>query len=334
MEWIKSIAELISSLAWPVTALILAILFRRDIRQRLKALKELKYPGGSITMQEVELLQASVEQNQPRRIETDTPEQPSLPFSDPKLAIAQGRIDVERELFRLSWRALGQSEVTNWRTTRHIDGLERADVITSHFAQNLRSFIDVANRVIHGTDVSPHLMARTASIAVDLLSTLRYKRLVYEAQRDFEGHGLWHMRERKSKEQHLYYIMSVVASQIAEYGYEYDVYREAVDMFNARQRSDTPAAPGGELPVLTLDQFVQALEWREKELKRLRNDLRTAKWDEYDKANRWTWPSEWGDLRWSTSILRERVSQFSVEQELMQTAAALERHRTRARGRQ
>lgn len=333
MEWIKSIAELISSLAWPVTALILAILFRRDIRQRLKALKEFKYPGGSITMQEVELLQASVKQNQPRRVETDTPDQLVLPFSDPKLAIAQGRIDVERELFRLSWRALGQSEVTNWHTTRHIDELERADVITSHFAQNLRSFIDVANRVIHGTDVSPHLMARTASIAGDLLSTLRYKRLVYEAQRDFEGHGLWNMRECTSKEQQLYYIMSAVASQIAQYGYEYDVYREAVDMFNARQRSDTPASPGGELPVLTLDQFVQALEWREEELKRLRNDLRTGKWDEYDKANRWTWPPEWGDLRWSTSILRERVSQFSVEQELMQTAAALERHRTRAQGR-
>ncbi|MFQ5904363.1 MAG: hypothetical protein ACE5JO_11805, partial [Candidatus Binatia bacterium] len=293
------------------------------------ALTEVKYPGGSITMKEIERLEASVEENPPPRVETGPTDSLSLPYADPKLAVTQGRIDVERELFRLSWRALGHSKVTDWHTSRHIDELERADVIAPRFAQNLRSFIDVANRVIHGTQIPDEVVARTASIAGELLSTLRYKRLVYEAQHDFEGHGLWHMRDRLSDEDEKHYLMSAVASQLPEFAYDYDVYRDAVGLFNARQRSDNPAAPGGELYVLSLPEFVQSLEWREKELERLRDELPGTKWDEYNEVNRWKWPSEWGDLHWSTSILRDRVSIFNAEQDLMQTRSALDRHRSR-----
>jgi hypothetical protein len=159
------------------------------------------------------------------------------------------------------------------------------------------------------------------------LATLRYKRLVYEAQRDFEGHGLWHMERRRSGLAKKHYLMSAVSSQLPEFAYDYNLYKDAVGLFNARQRSDRPVAPGGELDVLTLEEFVQVLEWREKELQRLREDLGRAKWDEYDEVNRWHWPPEWGELEWSTSILRDRVSIFNAEQDLMQTRAALERHR-------
>ena len=330
MEWIKAIAELISSFAWPVAALILVIIFRREIRQRLNAVKEVKYPGGSITMQEIEKLGASVEQTQAPQLEADPESPPTLPFADPKLVIAQGRIDVERELFRLSWRTLGLSKVTNWHTARHIDELERADVITEHFAKNLRTFFEVANRVLHGTDVSANVVTHTTAIAGDLLSTLRYKRLVYEAQRDFEGHIHWHMRDRIPEEQQRFYLMSAVAAQMPGFGYDYDVYRDALEIFNKRQRSDSPAAPGGEIPAITLEEFVTVLELREKELERVRQELPKVNWDDKNyEINRWQWPSEWGELGWSCAVLRERVSQFNTEQEIMQTRAAIERHRAR-----
>lgn len=330
MEWVKAITALISSIAWPATILALVILFRREIRRRLEAVREVTYPGGSITLQEVERLEASVEGARVSPPPAAPTEEPPLPFTDPKLVIAQGRIDVERELFRLSWRALGYSAVTNWHTARHVDELEQSNVITPQFARNLRAFIDVANRIVHGTGVTPDLVSRTAAIAGEILATLRFKRLIYEAQKDFEGHGIWHMRGRMKEDvNERNYIKSAVASQIAEYGYDYDVYRGAVELFNQRQRSDSPPAPGCELPVLSLDEFVEVLKWREDELERLRNDLRTAKWDQYDEVNMWKWPPAWGHLGWSSGILRDRVSQFNAEQELMQTRAALERHRAR-----
>lgn len=331
MEYIKAIAELISSFAWPVTVLVLVIMFRREICRRLASLTEVKYPGGSITMKEVESLEASVEVSKPPIVATIAADQPVLQYTDSKLAIAQVRIDVERELFRLSWRSLGHSQVTHWHTLRHIDELEKADVIPAQFARNLRSFIDVADRVIHGTDVPGEVVAKTSSIAGDLLSTLRYKRLVCEAQRDFEGHGIWHMKDRLSDEDRKHYLMSAVASQLPEFAYDYSIYRDAIGLFNTRQRSDNPAAPGGELLVLTLQEFTESIKWREKELQRLLDDLTKLKWEEHREANMWKWPPEWGDLQWSTSILRDRVSVFDAEQDLMQTRAALDRHYARLR---
>lgn len=43
MEWVKAFAQLISSFAWPATIVILVIIFRREIRQRLASLTEVKY---------------------------------------------------------------------------------------------------------------------------------------------------------------------------------------------------------------------------------------------------------------------------------------------------
>ncbi len=335
MEWIKAIAELIGSFAWPATALVLVILFRREIRQRLEAVREVKYPGGSISMQEVERLRASVEKNEPPQLPEDI-DTLSLPFEDPKLVIAQGRIDVERELFRLSWRTLGLSKVTNWQTTRHVDELESAKIITRHFAQNLREFFDVANRVLHGTDVPAGVVARTAAIAGDLLATVRYKRLVHEADKAFKGLRFWRKGDRLSPQRQRYHIMSIVAAHMPEFGYNYNVYKDAVELFNARQRSDRPLAPGGEIPLLTLGEFIETLEFRESELERVHRELLKANWDDKAGINSWRWPDEWGDLGWSCPVLRERVnrvSTFNAEQELMQTRASLERHRARIRGR-
>ncbi|MGD0785257.1 MAG: hypothetical protein ABR969_05535 [Sedimentisphaerales bacterium] len=327
MEWIKAIAELIGSFAWPATIFSLIIIFRSEIRKRLLSVTKVTGPGGIELTMEAERLAASIKQTPEPKVETKVINSLALQYTDPKLAITQVRIDLERELFRLSWRALEHSRVTDWHTSRHIDELERANVITPHFAQNIRSYIDIANQVIHGTEIPSEVVTRTVSIAGDLLSTLHYKRLVYEAQRDFEGHGLWHMKGRKDNK---YYFLSAVASQLPEFAYDYDLYKDAIALFNARQRSDRPAAPGRELYILTLDEFVEALEWREKELERLREELpKTSKWDECSEVNMWKWPSKWGELQWSTSILRGHVSIFDAEQDLMQTRAALERHRTR-----
>ena len=62
MEWLKIITQFIGSLIWPTIVLTLALLFRKEIRNRLGAIKELKYPGGSVTLEvEVERLEKKVE---------------------------------------------------------------------------------------------------------------------------------------------------------------------------------------------------------------------------------------------------------------------------------
>src|SRR5208283_5167243 len=76
------------------------------------------------------------------------------PHSDARLAIAQMRLDVEKELFLLSRVTPGVSgEMTGWSVRRHIEELEKAGAIEPDLANNLRDFVAIANSIVHDTSV-------------------------------------------------------------------------------------------------------------------------------------------------------------------------------------
>jgi hypothetical protein len=213
MEWVKAISQLLGSIAWPGVVGMLLIMFRKEIRQRLSSVTEVKYPGGSVVMKEVERLEARVEvlKAAPKQLLPQVPGDVLAAFqTDSKLAIAQMRIDVERELFRLSWRGIGHSEVTGWHITRHVDELQRAGILQASLCENLRSFIEVASKILHQSDISEEVTERAAAIGGALVSTLRHKRLVLEAEFNFTG-GHWHMHRKMEKVDLKHYFWSVVA---------------------------------------------------------------------------------------------------------------------------
>jgi len=329
MEWMKVILQLFSSIAWPAAVVILFVLFRREIRQRLTSITEVKYPGGSITMKDVERLEAAVETKSDIVVKgyqtTHGQDVTKFTQADAHLAIAQMRLDAEREIFRLSWVALDKKDITSWHIGRHVDELEKANVVPNTLAANLRSFIDVANRSIHDPNVSEDLLYRSSAIGGTLLSALRHIRLVYDAERDFDGHGLWHMHRHVEEKSKKFYFWSAVASMLPEFDYSYDVYREAIERHNAK--SIDRGHGHDVLYVLSLDEFLSVLEFRESELQRLIAKWHAGGgWQDFEKANEWQWPKEWGNLGWNCPILRQRVSLMDAEQDLMRTRAAIDRH--------
>jgi hypothetical protein len=50
MEWFKAAVQLVGSLAWPAVVLAVVMFFREELRSVLRAIKEVKYLGGSITV--------------------------------------------------------------------------------------------------------------------------------------------------------------------------------------------------------------------------------------------------------------------------------------------
>jgi len=85
------------------------LLFRKEIRSQLRAIKEWKYPCGSVTLEvakEVAKLEEKTVKTSTKIEETATSrilvESSQINVTDPQLAIAQMRIDIEKELFRLS----------------------------------------------------------------------------------------------------------------------------------------------------------------------------------------------------------------------------------------
>lgn len=332
MNWISAISQLLGHIAWPVTVLALLIFFRREIRQRLKSVTEVKYPGGSITMREVERLEEKVEEVAAVSLSRQVVPSRSIdalpaPHSDSRLAIAQMRLDSERELFLLSRHALHRGEVVGWHVERYVQELEKAKVLDPPLADNVQGFITLANKIVHDMAIPNDVVQRAAAVGSSLVATLRHKRLVLEAEQDFEGHGLWHMHHYKRDEDKKYYFWSAVAASLPELDYDYDVYREAADRHNER------VTPTGEkrraIYVLSLEEFVSVLEFRESELLRIIGLWRGGHgWDKSDRAIEWQWPSEWGHLGWTGPILRERVHLWGAEEDLMRTQAALAHYRS------
>lgn len=331
MEWFKIITQFIGTLLWPTIVLALALLFRKEIRSRLGAIKELKYPGGSVTL-EVERLEEKVEKTGSKLEETATfilpAESSQMMLTDPQLAIAQMRIDIEKELFRLSWITLDHDNIKGWAVEKHIDELVKSEILDASLSENLRTFIRISNSIVHGVEVLDEVKLRSSSIGASLVAQLHYRRKVREMERDFDGHGLWHMHKHLSSETQRYYFWSAVAASMPEFDYNYDIYREAAGRHN--KKSETHDRDS--VYILSLSEFVKVLEFREKEVLRLINVWHNPQgdtWKSFEKANYWLWPTEWGDLGWNCPIIRERLSLYEAEDDLMQTRTALNRYRMR-----
>lgn len=335
MDWFAPLTQLIIGLAWPLTVLILVLTFRREIRARLSALREVKYPGGSITMEVTELA-ARIEQGQDGETTVPTLLEQPLPLGEgaSQLSIARMHLNIEKELLRLSRTTLGnQSSIAGWSTKRHVDELLRADVLDTELAENVRAFVQISSKILQGAEVDDATKLRATVIGAALAAQLRHRSRVRRMERDFEGHILWHIHRRGDRAENKYYLWSAVAATLPEFDYSYEVYREAVERYN--QGPVVQEHHRDELPLLTLEEFVAVLEFRERELLRLINTWHGSQadsgktWERFEKANEWQWPSEWGDIGWGSPIIRDRLTVYAAEEDLLQTRSALDRYRSR-----
>jgi hypothetical protein len=80
--------------------------------------------------------------------------------------------------------------------------------------------------------------------------------------------------------------------------------------------------------ILSLDEFVAVLEFRERELQRIIPTWQSKDWTNSHNLE-WQWPAEWGEIHWNGPILRERAYLWGAEEDLMLTRAALDFYRPR-----
>lgn len=270
------------------------------------------------SVQRVEVLSAS---------STAPPSAPGslqTPHSDARLAIAQMRLDVEKELFLLCRFAPElPGDVTGWPVGRYVDELERMRLVEPELATSLREFIVIANKIVHDVSIVDEDARSAAAVGGALVANLRHRRLVAWLTHDFDGHGLWHLHRRGSDADAKYYFWSAVAATLPEFEYDFEVYQDA-----ARQHLEKLGREADAFYVLSLDEFVQVLEFRERELQRIIKIWSSGGWKN-DHAPEWQWPSEWGDLGWNGPILRERAHLWGAEEDLMRTRAALDYYRPR-----
>lgn len=92
------------------------------------------------------------------------------------------RIDIEKELFRLSWITLDHDSIKEWGIERHIDKLVKSRILEPDFSENLRIFVRISNSIVHGAEVADDVKFRSTSIGASLVAQLHYRRKVLEIE--------------------------------------------------------------------------------------------------------------------------------------------------------
>ncbi len=331
MDWIRAISDLLGSVAWPATLIAFLLLFRREISQRLRDVTEVKYPGGSITMREVEGLEAKLQEVQsPAPGPPPGRPQPALPTSS-MLAVIQNRLDIERELFLLSrYGGIRDRSMAEWNVERCLGDLETNSILDATLCESVREFLDLSDRLVHeGPDTRDQVVDRAAAAGSSLLATLHQQRRLRGLGSEFEGHLLWHFHgHAEADEDRKYHYWSAVAASLPEFDYNYDLYREASERHNKKMAKERDHSEG-RLYILPLNEFISVLEFRERELERI-----AASWDSSGKKwdIQWRWPEEWGHISWTGPIFHDPYpSLWEAQDELVRTRAALSYYRSRLR---
>ena len=184
MDIAKLILEFVKALAWPVTALILALLFRAPLSAILTRLRKAAFPGGvSIELQE-EIQEAKLlsKQVEAQAAPPNRPRRPAIPQteanarmialglkptssgldmsyyreiaqSDPTLALAGVRIELEVLLNNLAVGfKLEQKRAEP--VTSLLKRLSEHHAITSEQMELARKIFAICNRAIHGQAVT------------------------------------------------------------------------------------------------------------------------------------------------------------------------------------
>ena len=176
MSWLEFIAQVLSTVTWPIVALIFLVLLRTELKTlvrgivaRTGSMKRFQVPGVSIDFEtEVrEIAQdvqdavtnddaasESVMQKQDVPLPSETPRQRTFGYEqiardDPKAAILVSFADLEG-LLRRTYNRYFDDGHQRMSFSKIVANYERGGYITKEMAHTLRRLADVRNQVAHG----------------------------------------------------------------------------------------------------------------------------------------------------------------------------------------
>jgi len=314
MEWAKLAIEAIKALAWPLTLMVVLVIFRRPILARLPHVTKAKFPGGF----EFELSELG---SKAEKVFIDANKH-SLGSGPSMLAVANTRLAIESEILKLAQLSFDPEEATHQQIPQLITLLEDANVLSKQIADGLRQYIGLTNRSVHASSTSGEDTIKILSIGTSLLAPLRYLSRVQYLLRDFDAHLLWHIHG--PADHNKFYFWSAIAASLPTFDYSYEAFREAATKFNAREeeRAHEADRKPRTIDIPNTSEFLRILQFRRSELLRV---LQSEPYSDptWREVEEWRWPEEWGHIAWNGPIVK---SSNEAQEELLRTNSAIERY--------
>ena len=319
----RAVADLLDSIAWPLAVVVALVIFRREISQAVKTIRKVEFPGGSLTLGDVERVAQDVQRASGAPTTPPvSPETPAILGANVQVTLGALIVDIEQELLKLwQYNRRGELDVAAWSREAALSALRTSQIITPELERAAMSWFFFAEEVLKGFALlDPAIPQRTVASGYVLLESLRRRRIVARLLDEFDGHLLWIAHPGNENPR---YIWSALAAESPEFEYDLESFNEAVRIYLAR--TDERAMSTIARPV-EVSEYVKVLRFRESELLRV---LRlNAFYDPHGRDQKpdyeWKWPDEWGYIGWGGPVVHGW--RWDAERELVRTRSALARY--------
>lgn len=179
---IDEIIKIVGLIIWPALVFFVVLRYDKQIRELIKQIKKITGAGVSAEMTE-EVNEIARKVNEiPQKVEKPEEEDENLlnlkelAESDPQLALAKVRIEIEKQLNLLYDIYVPENTRPRYRLSPRsiLENLRKKDIIEQPLAAVLQDIIGVANKAIHGEDISPENAVKLIETANTALSELEY----------------------------------------------------------------------------------------------------------------------------------------------------------------
>jgi hypothetical protein len=157
MDALTFLAEITKALAWPVTAVVLAVLFRSELRALLSRLKKGKVGSAEFEFkEEVEELAKDIAEVSPQAKPVALkPETVNLATLNPRAAMLTAWIEIEVALTKLAEKHGLLSPQMRRNPTNLVRNLARAELIPKAYAPGFIALYRLRNQAAHEMDFNP-----------------------------------------------------------------------------------------------------------------------------------------------------------------------------------
>jgi hypothetical protein len=179
---IDEILKIVGIIIWPALVFFAIVRYDKEIRELIKRIKKISGAGVSAEMtEEVNEIARKASEIPQKEVQTDEESEnivnlKNLAESDPQLALAKVRIEIEKQLHLLYDIYFPDNARHGSRLSPRslLDSLRKKGIIEPPLAAVLLDIIGVANKAIHGEDISSENAVRLIDTANTALTELEY----------------------------------------------------------------------------------------------------------------------------------------------------------------
>lgn len=303
---------------WPVTVLVVVLLFRRQIAGRVGAIRRARLPGGvSLELDALEMEVVRTPELEARRIgvatfeATDDSTRGVLP-TDGSFTVAEARVELERALRRLSFAVSRDEEFATRSIEDVLLDLRSRDELSVHVARQAQDFLRLSAAAF-SSGLNDEDVVAFHTVGSLLASHINYLTRVASISTAVWGHELWHLvEERGRRDSEGKTVLAAIATILPEVSYDYGLFKDAIHRASLTiddRNWPRDAAPRFDRLLVTESEFLEVVVFRRNELRRILRLFDRSSWLAYDEQGGhlpdelyYKWPRTWGDIPFNTPV--------------------------------